>query len=168
MPRGTGGGQHGSSSIFQRMRLAPGQLRTVADRRFGDAWYLRMSQLNARANGVIYLGGFVIECLLKASLLEKHRWLQTTRSPERLASHERHLWLLCYKWHDLQALLEELPEVLTRLKLREIQGRPGLIRHLKQICAEWTVFARYSPQSATIGQARDFLEQVREVKTCLS
>jgi len=57
--------------IFKRTRLRPPQLRSVADRRFDDAQALRATQLNARANGAIYLGGFVIECPFKAMLLEK-------------------------------------------------------------------------------------------------
>ena len=68
--------------IFQKVRLRPTQLRTVANRRFGDAEALRETGQNARANGVMYLGGFVIECLLKAQLLERFRWLQSAGSPQ--------------------------------------------------------------------------------------
>ena len=60
----------GPVRIFLKVRLRPTQLRTVAERRFDDAVALRQTGKNARANGAIYLGGFAIECLLKARLLE--------------------------------------------------------------------------------------------------
>jgi hypothetical protein len=47
--------------IFTRMRLGPAALRTVAERRFDDAMSLKRTGQNARANGAMYLAGFVIE-----------------------------------------------------------------------------------------------------------
>ena len=41
-------------------------MATVAERRFDDAAALRATNENARANGVAYLCGYVIEILLKA------------------------------------------------------------------------------------------------------
>jgi hypothetical protein len=67
--------------IFKKIRLTPTQLRTVAERRFADAEALRDTKANARANGTMYLAGFVVECLLKAKLLERYRWLQSASSP---------------------------------------------------------------------------------------
>jgi len=79
-------------TIFDKLRLIrPTQLRTVADRRFGDADSLRRTGRNARANGAMYLGGFVIECPLKALLLEKFPWLQSATSPDGRTKAERHL-----------------------------------------------------------------------------
>jgi len=63
--------------IFARVRVSPTQLRTVAERRFDDASYLRESGKNARANGAMYLAGFVLECLLKARLIEKYSCLRS-------------------------------------------------------------------------------------------
>lgn len=59
----------------------------------------------------MYLGGFVVECLLKARLLEKHRWLQTQRTRTKLSRADERLWNMCYRWHDLTELLVALPEV---------------------------------------------------------
>lgn len=75
------------------MRLRPSQLRVVADRRFDDANTLRGTKQNARANGAMYLGGFVVEILLKARLLEKFAWLQSTGSSEGLNNRDKRL---CY------------------------------------------------------------------------
>ncbi len=154
-------------SIFEKVALRPAQLRTVADRRFDDAEYLRKSGRNARANGAKYLGGFVIECLLKAKLVEKHRWLQGRRPRENLAEAERQLWNLCYRSHDLTELLNHLPEVTSRLALAEIIGRGSLSQQLKDACDEWTVFARYSPRTATIAQAAEFLNRIKEIRPWL-
>lgn len=63
------------SSIFDRVALRPAQLRTVADRRMADAQFLRSRGGGRHANGAMYLAGFVVECLLKAQLLERYRWL---------------------------------------------------------------------------------------------
>jgi hypothetical protein len=155
-------------SIFQKERLRPSQLRTVADRRFGDADALRRTGRNARANGAMYLGGFVIECLLKAKLLEKRGWLQAARSSEGLSKNDVHLWSLCYRSHDLDAILAKLPEIDERLSRVEQRGSNRLIQSLKSICAGWTVYARYSPRSADIDDAESFLEQIKELMPWLS
>ena len=65
-----------SQGIFGKRRLTPKQLRSVAELRFQDAYCLFENQNNARATGAMYMGGFVIECLLKAVLLERHPNLQ--------------------------------------------------------------------------------------------
>jgi hypothetical protein len=150
-------------SIFDKVKLRPAQLRTVADRRFADALYLRNSNRNERANGVMYLAGFVIECLLKAQLVEKYTWLQSTRSSERLSTNDRHLWSLCYRSHDLDEILSHLPE-LARILIRPNRD---LSVSLRSICAAWTIHARYSPYSATMSQAAKFLAEVQEIKKCL-
>jgi hypothetical protein len=87
----------------------------VAERRFGDADCLRKSGVNERANGAMYLAGLVIECLLKAKLMEASPWLQNAGSAEAGPRAERHRWSLCYRSHDLDEILAELPNVVARL-----------------------------------------------------
>ena len=161
-------------TIFQKTRLRPTQLRTVAERRFDDANALRRTGDNARANGAMYLGGFVIECLLKAMLLEKFGWLGSTGSPEGRNEDDRRLWSLCYRSHDLSELLKHLPEVMEKLEQRGAgSGQPPraeasrLAQSLKSVCSQWTIHARYSPRSADIDEARDFLDKVKDLKSCL-
>src|SRR5258706_8873956 len=105
--------------IFTRTVLRPTQLRSVADRRFDDAQALHTTQLNARANGAIYLGGFVIECLLKAMLVDKFRWLQNSSYPANRSEAEKRIWWLCHRSHDLEAILSYLPEVREKLSRGE-------------------------------------------------
>ncbi len=153
--------------IFERVRLSPAQFRTVAERRFADAEYLRKSGNNERANGAIYLGGFLLECLLKARLLEEHPWLQAPLSPEASADEQR-LWSLCYRSHELDRILEHLPETRQRLRDLEVREGRGALRRLQSLCTQWTIQARYSPRSATMAEARKFLGTVKELKEWLN
>ncbi len=154
------------ADIFQRIRRRPTQIRTVADRRLADAEYLRRSGRAAHANGAIYLGGFVLECLLKAQMLETHRWLQNP--PPNLAKRsagDRRLYVLCYQSHDLAAISEQLPRVAR--KLYDVDGTGRLHRSFKRLCGQWTVFARYSPRIAELSEAADFLDRIKELRPWL-
>lgn len=150
--------------IFRKQQLGPKQLRTVADRRYDDAVALKKTNLNARANGAMYLGGFVIECLLKAKLLETYPGVLKT--PLQSGQNEIHkkVYDLLYS-HRLSDMLVHLPKFLNELQAR---GSMRLQNILKSICAEWTIYARYSPSNATMTDAAEFLEQVKELKTWLN
>ena len=115
----------------------------------------------------MYLGGFVIECLLKAHLLDAYGWLQVARSPEGRSKAEQQLWTLCYRKHDLDEILAKLPHVTDRLQAAEREGHSRLLDGLKKVCGQWTIYARYSPHLADIEDAREFLSRVKEVKKCL-
>jgi hypothetical protein len=156
-----------NANIFSKIRLRPTQLRTVADRRFDDAEALRKTGQNARANGAMYLGGFVLECLLKARLLERFPWLQSAGSAEGRSKADQHLWSLCYRSHDLDEILDKIPEVIDKLTRMEGRQSSHLVRSLKSICGQWTIFARYSPYTADIDDARTFLDQIKELKSWL-
>jgi hypothetical protein len=153
--------------IFDRVKLTPRQLRTVADRRFADAEALRRTGKNERANGVMYLSGFVVECLLKAKLLSEFPWLQSSGSPQGRPADEQRLWSLCYRSHDLEEILERLPKLTKTLEEIEPAGSPILLRGLQSICSHWTIFARYSPASAMMSEAVEFLTTVKELKEWL-
>ena len=155
-------------NIFARMRLAPSALRTVAARRFDDALALQRTGNNQRANGAMYLAGFVVECLLKAELLVSYPWLRSAASPANRSEEDRVLWSLCYRSHDLEEIVQRLPNVVEKLERKDQLYGPKPRIMLQQICAEWTIFARYSSRTATMGEASDFLEKVKEVKRCLS
>jgi len=66
---------------------------------------------------------------------------------------------LCYRWHDLEALLENLPEVAERLG----QANPRLLQGLKRLCAEWTIHIRYSTYQATQAESAAFLDRLKEL-----
>ncbi|MGH7214047.1 MAG: hypothetical protein ACREIT_04730 [Tepidisphaeraceae bacterium] len=155
-----------SRGIFRKQRLTPGQLRAVAERRFDDALCLLASGQNARANGAMYMAGFTIECLLKARLLAQHPNLQVPVDPATLSEQDREVHAMLFS-HDLDAMLIFLPEVEKKLSaVGSALGRP-VWRRFGEICAEWTVYARYSPQHANVDEARRFIETVREVKQWL-
>jgi len=151
------------TTIFDKVRLRPDQARTVADRRFDDADYLRKSKKNKHANGAMYVGGFVLECLLKAKLLEEHSWLQSPLGNlSKRTKREQALHSLCYQKHDLAGILERLSH---RALQRVVSA--GLLKVLKELCGTWTIYARYSPKQATMQEASSFLKQVRELKKWL-
>ncbi|MDD4889271.1 MAG: hypothetical protein PHU85_05025, partial [Phycisphaerae bacterium] len=154
-------------NIFAMVRLRPGQFRTVADRRFGDAEALRDTRRNDRANGAMYLGGFVIECLLKAKLMELFPWLQHAGSAEGRPAAEQRLVSLCHHSHNLDEILARLPEVEATLSEVEQRTSNRLVQWLKSVCAGWTVHARYSPYNANSEEARVFLDKIKELRKWL-
>ena len=102
--------------IFDRPgNLRPSQFTAVAERRFGDATALCATNDNERANGALYLCGFVVEILLKAQLLRKYQHLGRQRSSE-VADAERNVWNLIWRSHDLNELLGHLPHVVVAVK----------------------------------------------------
>ncbi len=146
------------SSVSARQRLTPTQARTVADRRRADAGALQSFEENRHANGVMYLAGIAVELLLKARLLEKHPWL--TKSPaSSLGARQRRLWDVCYRWHDLEAVRENLPELDAQLHAIS----PRLLEGLKKLCAEWTIHIRYSTHQATRKESAAFLARLEEL-----
>ena len=152
--------------IFAKRRLTPRQLRAVAALRLDDARALLETGRNARSNGAMYMGGFVIECLLKALLLERHPNLQAAVDPAALSEPDREVHRLLYS-HDLDEMLAFLPEVRTRLEsVGDERGRSPWPA-FRDVCAEWTIYARYSATQAPIAEAHRFLGTVDEVKEWL-
>ena len=149
--------------IFRREPLRPSQLRTVAQRRLEDAEWLRKSGDNARANAVFYLGGFVIECLLKAKMLERYRSMQHARSPESMSEADREVWRLIYRSHDLEEMLDRLPETRQRIAKADVIGGTQRLAALRTMCQQWTIFARYSPRAQTMAEAEAFLRRIKDV-----
>jgi hypothetical protein len=115
----------------------------------------------------MYMAGFVLECLLKAALLTEHPWLETTGHPSGLTEDKRRLWNLCYRSHALDEILTQLPQINRRLEAYDQRGGQSVSRTFKEIASQWAVFARYSPQSSTIGEAAEFLRKIEEIRRCL-
>lgn len=155
------------TSIFAKMSgLKPTTMRTVAERRYGDAVALRDTKSNARANGVAYMSGFVIEILLKAWLVDKYSSI--AKKPRgSLSDDEKEKWFLIWKSHDLEDMLAYVPELEAALQKKgEIEGY-AYLEDLKEICATWTIQARYSPHSMTMQEASVLLDKVRTLKELL-
>jgi len=156
-----------AGSIFQRQRsLTPSQLVTVATRRFEDARALCDTGKNAHANGAQYLCGFVVELLLKAHLVRQYA-ATANRPAHDVREAERMIWSLIYRSHDLEEMLSRLPQVQAMvIKREEREGRPYW-SHLRGLCSEWTIYARYSTQTSQLSAAREMLRRVRELKEIL-
>ncbi len=150
-------------TIFAERRATPGQLRAVSELRLGDARSLFDSRVNSRMNGAMYTGGFVIECLLKALLLERHRNLSGPVDLGKLSKPDREVHEMLYR-HDLDDMLDFLPEIRTKLeKIKSTRGTTQW-QDLFDVCSEWTIYARYSSKLANRRDAEQFLNTIEEIK----
>ncbi|HZK82554.1 MAG TPA: hypothetical protein VFC46_15835 [Humisphaera sp.] len=156
-----------ASTIFEKQAsLKPSAMRTVAERRFDDAEALRKTKDNARANGVAYLVGFVIEILLKAKLVEK--FSRIAKTPRHLVKDdEREVWSLIWRRHDLDAMLLKMTELQANLKKKGERDGSDYVGQLKVICTTWTIQARYSSELIAMDEAAGLLERVRVLKELL-
>lgn len=114
--------------------------------RYKDARALLKAE---RWGGAIYLGGYVIECLLKARIvMEKKR-----------SSLPREYW-----HHDLFRLMD-VSRVTWELAMNQNRA---IQAYMTLIAANWDVTMRYgSTQRVDRRQANDFLEAVRKVSRWL-
>jgi hypothetical protein len=154
-------------SIFAKQAiLKPSAMKTVAERRFDDAEALSQTGDNARANGVAYLAGFVIEILLKAKLVEKFSHVARKRQHD-ITDNEREVWSLIWKRHDLEDMLSQMAELEASLKKKGQRDGCDYHGELKKLCATWTIQARYSSQTMLLDEAVDLLDRVRTLKELL-
>jgi hypothetical protein len=125
--------------IFARQgRLKSSTMRTVAERRYDDAHALRRTEENARANGVAYLAGFVVEILLKAKLVDKYPTIAKMPQHE-VSDDEREVWSLIWKRHDLEDMLSHLSQLEASIKKKGERDGYDYHGNLKKICATWTI-----------------------------
>jgi hypothetical protein len=108
----------------------------------------------------MYMAGFVIECLLKALLLERHPNLQGRVDPAKLSKSDAEAYGLLYG-HELDAMLNFLPEVEAKLKRLEAVEHRAMWRPFLAVCEQWTVYARYSPSQAKNRTPRSLLRQTK-------
>jgi hypothetical protein len=155
------------TGIFDKPPISVAAMRTVSERRYGDAVALRNTKSNERANGAMYMAGFVIECLLKSHLLIEHPWLLHRRQHQLTSDDERRIWSLCFRSHDLDEIYVNLPNLLQKLGNSYVWKGPGPLILLRQVSATWTIFARYSTKSANIAEASEFIDKVYELKRYL-
>src|SRR5436190_8595592 len=104
------------ASIYDRQKLKPSQLVTVAERRFADAEALCDTGKNAHANGAQYLCGFVVEMLLKAHLMRKYPLVARKLPHERMSEDDQRVWSLIYRSHDLNEMLDRLGQLEASLE----------------------------------------------------
>jgi hypothetical protein len=117
------------------------QLTTKSDQWLDDSGYLRKSERYAAA---LYLGGFVIECLLKASL-----WDRRFEPQIRPLLHS----------HDLSALRAANTELDRRMQADRLGVHEQFVR-----LSNWTVRVRYNPRRVARQDADDFMRRLKEVR----
>lgn len=155
------------AGIFDKQsELRPSAMRTVAERRFDDAQCLRDTNENARANGVAYLAGFVIEILLKARLVERYPAIARKRQHE-VSHSELEIWSLIWRRHDLAGMVERMPDLVAGLRAKSERSGVEYNDHLRSVCGSWTIQARYSTSTITMTEARAMLDRVRVLKEVL-
>lgn len=120
--------------------------RTVFIQAHNDRYKDARALLRAgRWGGAIYLGGYVIECLLKARILKEKGSAQLPRE---------------YWHHDLFRLMD-VSRVTWELTLQENQA---IQAYMTLIAGNWDVTMRYgSTQFVDRHEANNFLEAVRKV-----
>lgn len=158
--------RHVRKRLAVTTRLTPGQARIVASWRLDDARFLWKSGGLKHLNGAVYLAGLVLDCLLKARLLEKFPSLRQANIAA-LNNRDRRRWDLIYRGHDLEGLIVELPEVVEMLQENSPFGTERLDNVLKVACSSWSIHVRYLPKRIDRGYATEFLEQVEELKKWL-
>lgn len=122
------------------------QLRAKSDQWFADTEFLFKSK---RWASCVYLGGFVIELLLKSEL-----WAQRNDPVIRK---------LLYSSHDLDQL---------RLACRRIDAKlssplENQIGSRFESLASWSVRIRYNPKIPSAGDAKFFMIRLKEVRKWL-
>lgn len=151
-----------SKMFAKSVRLTPSTMSSVAERRFGDAEALRDTGLNARANGVVYLTGFVIEILLKAQLIIKYPLVANASA--QVNGTEAKAYGLVWKSHDLEKMLNALPELQATLRALGERDGTDYAAELKKVCGAWTIQARYASKGILMDEATEMLERVRSLK----
>lgn len=129
---------------FQVVRAE--QLREKSHQWFDEAGFLHKHQ---RWAPMIYLGGFVLECLLKSAL-----W------PRRYDAAAAEL---IRRSHDLHRLIARLPQVDALLRRPQFDR----VRASFDLVASWTVRIRYNPKRPSSADAIDYWRRLAEVRQWL-
>lgn len=155
-------------AIFAKQATVdPNRLYAVAERRFRDAEVLCATGHADRSSGAQYLAGFVIEILLKRQLVNQYKRIRNLSAGSTLSGSERRHWELVWRSHDLELLLNALPNLKATLIDKGRRSGATYYEDLLTVCSTWTVFARYSSNTSTIWQAEQLLERVRRLKEVL-
>lgn len=156
-------------AIVKQPSLNPAAMAAVADRRFADAKALLGLKRNAHNNGVVYLGGFVVEILLKAQLARKYPSISKRHfhSIQSAGKDEQEIWSLIWRRHDLDGMLNYMPELKVALSAQARPDGVNYFGHLMYVCSVWSIYLRYSPKNLTSSEASTFLNRVQSLKEVL-
>lgn len=134
----------------KREHTGRSDLQTAAIKRRADAWAL-LSVGARHARGAAYLGGYAVECNLKAIAMETYGCWTLPELARRWRVDDRDIFA-----HGLEALMKRLP-LYQRFK-----SGVAWYPFASQV-NRWRVEWRYDPADWTTGEARKFLAAVDEV-----
>ena len=134
------------TSIFSHTKATV--LKKLVQIRLDDAKALLNTRFTARLNGAIYLGGYAVECAIKARICNE-------RGEAFLRNDD--------KTHDLAVLFDRLKENDNALQ-EDINRKIKL----KQIANEWNVELRYKIRILNHSEVSRFLDYVEEFVQWLS
>ncbi|MGD2110216.1 MAG: hypothetical protein PVI86_12610 [Phycisphaerae bacterium] len=120
----------------------PSQLVTKSDQWYDDARFLHRSKRYAAA---MYLGGFVVECLLKRAL-----WGRRSEPAVRK---------LFFASHDLAELLDANKDLASRMQADRTRAYDQFVQ-----LTSWTVRFRYNPRKPHADDARVFMRRLKETR----
>ena len=120
----------------------------AAIHRRADAWALLASGA-AHARGALYVGGYAIECRLKAIAMEVHGCWTLRQLAERLQIDENDVFT-----HGLEALLGHMPKTLRD----NMRGTGGVWRAFAGEVNLWRPSWRYDARPVPTERGRSFLE----------
>jgi hypothetical protein len=108
----------------------------------------------------------VVEILLKGQLMQRYP-VEANGSPAGMDESGRVIWSLIWRSHELDEMLDRLPQVRAGVKKQgERAGRPYL-DWLLGLCSSWTIYARYSSLTSNMTDAGDMVDRVRHLKELL-
>lgn len=126
--------------------------RQAAIARLAEAEYLK----DAYPSGAIYLGGYVVECMLKWAICQRKGTIYLEDLPDQKLS-ER---LTSARGHDLEFLLDSSG-------LRPFLEEDDELEAMFTQMSTWSVALRYNPKAGNRRYAFRFLAGVRELRTWL-
>lgn len=144
--------------VFPRRALSAEEFRLAADARLTDAQRLRDAK---RTLGSFYLAGYVVECLLKAVLLERRTARQRQRTKTSLRDDES-IQELCSS-HRVDEMIAAV--IMARGKQGTIPNE--IVTTMRKIAGSWSVNARYETKFGSLLDAQNFVAAVESVHICL-
>jgi len=137
--------------VTRRTHNGRTELRKAALKRLRDARaLLRAGKDHARGAG--YLGGYAVECKLKAIALEVYDCWHLDELARKWKVDDRQVYT-----HGLEAILRHLP-VYRKFRASSIWASD----FASQV-NQWRVHWRYDPHDWSVGRAEAFLESVERV-----
>jgi len=124
--------------------------RKAAFKRKRDAWALH-KQGSLHARGAMYLGGYAVECKLKAIAMEIHRCRTLAQLARKLGMEDSQIYT-----HGLEALARNLP-LYPRLQ------RSSVWRDFSGFVNRWRPSWRYDPNDHRSAESEAFLQAVDRV-----